>query len=291
MRIKRIVAMLLAMLLVLGLCACGSKAETAPVEETPVEQAPTWQEQYDLGIRYLSEGNYKEAIIAFEAAIKIDPKRAEGYLSLAEAYTGMGDVEAAKKTLEDALGQVEDPAALEAKLTELSNIRVPLEGYPKTVRKDWDDGRYMIWEYDQYGDSVGTRYTADGQMEYRVEWTYDVTGAKTCKENWYDPEAAQKERIAEYDAEGRLSREVEYWEDDTKTFVYTYQGGEAVVEMEIVGEKYGEIRDSYHHTLGEGAHYLEIWGMGYSSDGINVGHVVEFDEQGDMIRDIELWED
>ena len=43
------------------LTACGKKA-------------PTWQEQYDLGIRYLSEGNYQEAILAFTAAISIDPK-------------------------------------------------------------------------------------------------------------------------------------------------------------------------------------------------------------------------
>ena len=38
---------------------------------------PTWQEQYDRGVRYLEDGNYEEAIIAFTAAIEIDPKRAE----------------------------------------------------------------------------------------------------------------------------------------------------------------------------------------------------------------------
>ena len=45
---------------------------------------PTWQEQYDLGVRYLSEGNYEEAIIAFTAAIEIDPNKAEAYLSLVD---------------------------------------------------------------------------------------------------------------------------------------------------------------------------------------------------------------
>ena len=48
-----------------------------------------WQENYDLGARYLSEGNYQEAILAFTAAIDIDPKRAEGYLGRAEAYEGL----------------------------------------------------------------------------------------------------------------------------------------------------------------------------------------------------------
>lgn len=87
---KRILTLLLSICLVLGLCACGGSTS-----------APTWQEQYDLGIRYLSEGNYEEAIIAFTAAIEIDPKRVETYVSLAEAYTGAGDPDSARKALED----------------------------------------------------------------------------------------------------------------------------------------------------------------------------------------------
>ena len=63
----------IAMLL---LCACGKKSGTG------------WQEQYDLGVRYLSEGNYEEAVIAFTAAIEIDPKRPEAFLGRGSAYIG-----------------------------------------------------------------------------------------------------------------------------------------------------------------------------------------------------------
>lgn len=66
-------------------CACGS----VQPEETPSEQAPqvlTWQEQYDLGVRYLSEGNYQEAILAFSAAIGIEPMQLQLYTGRAEAY-------------------------------------------------------------------------------------------------------------------------------------------------------------------------------------------------------------
>ena len=66
---KRTVTLLLALLLTFSLAACG-------------EKTPTWQEQYDLGQKYLTEGNYEEAILAFTAAIGIDPKRPEAYLSL-----------------------------------------------------------------------------------------------------------------------------------------------------------------------------------------------------------------
>ena len=83
---RRIFSLLLSICLALSLCACGQKSETAP-------EVPTWQEQYDLGIRYLSEGKYEEAILAFEAAIKIDPKRADAYVKAAEAYFTVGDIE------------------------------------------------------------------------------------------------------------------------------------------------------------------------------------------------------
>ena len=55
--------------------------------------ASTWQEQYDLGVCYLSEGNYKEAIIAFTAAIEIDPEQAPAYVGRGDAYIFSGDTE------------------------------------------------------------------------------------------------------------------------------------------------------------------------------------------------------
>ena len=54
--------------------------------------ASTWREQYDLGIRFLSEGKYEEAILAFTAAIEIDPKQAPAYVGRGDAYVGRAQV-------------------------------------------------------------------------------------------------------------------------------------------------------------------------------------------------------
>ena len=78
---KRVYNWLLIVVLVLGLCSCGQSTEAQ------------WQEQYDLGIRYLSEGNYEEAIITFTAAIEIDPNRAEAYMGRGDAYVGSGETD------------------------------------------------------------------------------------------------------------------------------------------------------------------------------------------------------
>jgi len=93
---KKIVAIGLIVVLIFSAVACGEKQNTS-----------SWQEQYDLGMRYLSEGNYEEAIIAFETAINIESKHPEIYIGLAQSYLGLGDMETAEEVLLegiDALG-------------------------------------------------------------------------------------------------------------------------------------------------------------------------------------------
>ena len=72
----KIAALFLGLALIL--CAC----EASP--------AVRWQEQYNLGVKYLSEGDFEEAAVAFTAAIDIDPNRGEAYLARGDAYMAMG---------------------------------------------------------------------------------------------------------------------------------------------------------------------------------------------------------
>ena len=87
--LTRIAMFALAIIIgMLSLSACG-------------QSGPTWQEQYDLGVRYLSEGNYEEAIIAFTAAIEIDPKRPQAFIGRGDAYTGTGTEESLTAAISD----------------------------------------------------------------------------------------------------------------------------------------------------------------------------------------------
>ena len=58
--------------LAMVLCAC--------------KKEPSWQDQYDLGMKYLNEGDYEEALTAFSAAIKIKPQQVEAYIGRADTY-------------------------------------------------------------------------------------------------------------------------------------------------------------------------------------------------------------
>lgn len=91
---KRVALMMAGLALLFGLCACAT-----------MENSPMWQEQYDLGVRYLSEGNYEEAIIAFTAAIEIDPNHALAYAGRGDTYMAMA--EQTQNTTEESLALLE----------------------------------------------------------------------------------------------------------------------------------------------------------------------------------------
>lgn len=221
---KRIIVIIFATLMLLSLVACGKSA------------APTWQEQYDLGVRYLSEENYEEAIIAFTAAIEIDPKRAEAYigrgdtyialantsgnlssaiedyekaisidatnsavwLSLTDAYLLQGDVDGALRVLKDALTQLSDDTAIKEKQGMIES------GVMRVERQDFG-GQYSILEYNFNNLVVKeTRYNEDGSIFLSYVYEYDQNGVK-IKEIRYRADGTLQDML-EYDASGNLIR-------------------------------------------------------------------------------------
>ena len=176
-------------LLLSVLCACG-------------QSAPTWQEQYDLGVRYLSEGNYEEAIIAFTAAIEIDPKRAEAYVGRGDAYISSGEtadnLTAALADYEAALELSPGDVELYVKLADVSDrlgdseaaAAWRAEGYELTEDErlapvcdhDWAPANYQQPETCRLcGETQGEplpavldTYTGLTQMEVGVAYPYET---------------------------------------------------------------------------------------------------------------------
>ena len=146
----------------------------------------TWQDYYDLGMRYLNEGNYEEAIISFTAAIEIDPKQEDVYIGMAEVYVQMEDTDAAIAILEEGYEQTESERILD-KIFELKRqgLLTVVTTQVGTVydyndeSEPWED--YLTYTYDKKGYMVHKEWS-DKNKKRGVIMTTDLIYDQTKKE-------------------------------------------------------------------------------------------------------------
>ena len=98
-----------------------------------------YDEKMDLGRKYLLELDYKQAALAFEEAIKIDPKKKDAYIELAEVYVKQGENEKAIIILESAKEKMDDEY-------ERKKVDEKKEEIEKRINKDRDDSTIDIPE-------------------------------------------------------------------------------------------------------------------------------------------------
>ena len=98
---KKIIRILGMCFLLLLSAACGKST------------AEKWQEQYDLGQQYLLEENYEEAIVAFTAAIEIDPNQVDAYIGRGDAYFAWTEKEGSSEKYQSALSDYERAESLQ----------------------------------------------------------------------------------------------------------------------------------------------------------------------------------
>ena len=104
------------------------------------------EQQLDFGAKYLSELDYESAIVAYEAAIEIEPRCAEAYIGLAEVYVAMEDYDSAIDVLNTGLAATEDPA-LRAALEEVEALK------GQTWEAQYDLGTQLMAEA-KYEDAI-----------------------------------------------------------------------------------------------------------------------------------------
>ena len=292
---KKCLIVVLSLLLLLT--ACGKK-----------QTAPTWQEQYDLGVRYLSEGKYEEAIIAFEAAIEIDPKRKEAYTSLAEVYTAQGDTAKAeevlvqmRKTLEITEERIDNEdgsysiaeynAEGKKAKTTYYNADGSVEDYyiceyaanGNRVKLTWynaDGSVRSVTEYDANGNMVkSTYYSADGSKHVSE---YDANDNKV-KETMYNADGSVDYYwTSEYDANGNKVKETQYNADGSVDHYETYEYAGNQVEVSFVWRE-ETVSWSTNYTMASPDHKAKIWGWGRSGDSVRYIKIRETDSSGNEI--------
>lgn len=280
-KLKQTAAALLAVLL---LTACGGNGST-----TITCPPATWQENYDLGIRYLGESNYQEAILTFLAAIDIDPKQMNAYVGLAEVYEKQEDYVNALLILQQAM-EVPDGIGGETLHEVLERIR-QASGIWSVNKSVHADGSYYIRARDERGQIIFHRnYRADGTLDTADEYQYDEQGRQVG--------------ILSYNAAGKLARETVFdptrpdW-SRTRSYDYDDAGvltGSTVYEYDRIGTNkegnpvIGPIRTENYDAAGVMYYALDeeyneqaevIGSRKYNGDGVlEMYSVTEYDVPG-----------
>lgn len=285
---KRIFAILLSVILLAGLCSCGEAKEVMS----------EWQKQYDSGTEFLSDGNYEEAIAAFNAAIEIDPKQPEAYLNLAKAYAESGDVEKAREVLESGIDKT-GSKTLTDYLAELSGVgdenlddveNVDKKAEIETI--ELDNGTFVI-EYDSTGKTIKeTYYNPNGTISFTYD--YDSNGNK-IKETHYNPDETISSTY-DYDSNGNSMKITEYNPDGTissystsdydsnenmiKSTYYNFDGTTNYYYTFDYDSNGNMIKKTYYNSDGTISCTYEYY---YNPDG-TFSYTLDYDSNGNIIN-------
>ncbi len=302
---KKLKTICLILITLLTLTACGEDK---------------WQESYDLGMRYLNEGNYVEAIIAFDKAIKIDLKQpmayvgradahiasgetddnlavafadytvaieldetnANAWLGLADVYIRQGEFDKAMETLQEALVKTNNADIIADKLAEIENGNITDSSGNIRRMNGYDENGNLLW--------------------YHI-YSYDEKGNRSAVTS-YDNQNQQTGHVdIEYDSETK--RSVGYhWSMNTgkigKTeVIYDEKGNTVIKKMDDGHEIHYEYDEQGNQT--KEMHYdndilveystmeyidnLLIKKINYSAQGVYEGYLTnEYNENGKLIK-------
>lgn len=156
------------------------------------------QKQYDMkiaaGQRYLDEMDYEQAVIAYQAAIKIDPRNLEAYIELSDAYLGLDDSESAARILERAVdivtsgyeGREDIIGDSGAVITKLAEIRMEDKDFSE-ARDLYEIGKKYLPERDwESEEETLTENERELYQKYIVETLIPAYGTAKLDKSIYD---------------------------------------------------------------------------------------------------------
>lgn len=257
---KKIYYFFCAFALVFCLGACGQNTQEK------------WQDQYDLGVRYLAEGNYEEAIIAFTAAIEIDSKYPEAFIGRGDAYIGSGETE---ENLTIALEDYEEAITLDETLADawlgLADVYIRQGNYDKalTILKEaldkTNDNQEIVDKIAQI--ESGEIYDSSGHIRRRN--AYDENGKLIWYHTYESSDFSQKILVKSFDATGKQTGEVEETLDDEGRLLTTYRFTDVDGVLEKIEHAYDEYGNETQTTV-------------YQLNGMVVTSLYEYDNLGNI---------
>lgn len=210
-----------------------------------------WQEKYNLGTKYLAESNYEEAVVAFTAAIKIDPKQPTAFIGRGNAYAMLDD------NFEKAIADYEQALTLDKSSIEvyigLSDIylckediekaeTILDEGYAKTKDDRLSKRKKEIMELNfsvelNFERRDHSLYSDENQM--LASFYYDLPSVNENHLQGRKINADLQKIYAEYLQEIEDLKKEETFDIDQAEYLYTWTGKESYQRGGILSIYFG----------------------------------------------------
>ena len=196
--------------------------------------------QLALAEKYMSELNYEEAILAYKAAIEIDPKCEDAYLELLDLYIAMEAYDMAEEVIAQAENSLDDEIILA--MREKTNTLLA------SADTETDNKSENTNQENETTTEAGIHEEENTEVEYTIEWidgvrkvlangvvdeTFSgeldyspakytfVNGVLTkCSVTWAEGGSHIEE--SHYDSSGRCVKYVVYNSDGSINFLYTF---------------------------------------------------------------------
>lgn len=188
-----------------------------------------WQEQLDLGMRYLEELDYDNAILAFTKAIEVDPNRSEAYVERAKLYVQRGeegDLALAAADYEKAIELGEETVDVFLALASIYEEQGDLEKALAIIQQGYDltgapELSQKLQEMQETGEPEGAELEGEAETSDPASQRQPLEGYPKTERYDYDDGSY---RIYEYNEFGQLIQETYYLADDTldRSYEYTY---------------------------------------------------------------------
>lgn len=196
--------------------------------------------QLALAEKYMSELNYDAAILAYKAAIEIDPKCEDAYIELLDLYIATDAYDMAEKVIAQAENNLDDEIILamrEKTNTLLAAVDIEADNKSENTNQEenittgigegentevvytikWIDGVCKVLANGVVDE------TFSGELDYSPSTYTFVNGVLTkCGIKWAGGQSGSHIEESHYDASGRRFKYVVYNSDGSVNYLYTF---------------------------------------------------------------------
>ncbi len=256
--------------------------------------------QMDLGNKYLEEGSYEQAVIAFDLAIAIDPMSAEAYIGKAGAYVGMNDYAQAAEVYQTAFAAVPESAALKdaaevfyrdyaQEYVDSGDLEQAAAVYKEALRIIPDSETIKDMAEKFYFD-YAQGYIDDGDYEQAIrilEEGYDLTGRESLRKRAEElSDEAEKKQAEMEEVRQTVENIANYYEWLHVPFKggIINAGGHSFddFEMHLTDAEYEEVSRPVLDMLEQ---YMSYYGEGYFAEDMTAAMTEAYGEDKDPEAD------